>query len=98
MAGPGHNSGDEPEPFVDVLNGTSQTQLKTILERIERLEDDKQAVMLDIKEVYPEAKGNGFDTKTIRQIVRLRTMDKAKRQEAQALLDLYLSALGWDLV
>lgn len=92
MAGAGHNSGD------DVLNSASQTQLKTILERIERLEDDKQAVMLDIKEVYAEAKGNGFDTKTIRTIVRLRMQDKAKRQEAQALLDLYLSALGWDLV
>lgn len=93
MAGAGHNSGD-----TDVLNGTAQSQLKTILERIERLEDDKQAVMLDIKEVYAEAKGNGFDTKTIRTIVRLRMQDKAKRQEAQALLDLYLSALGWDLV
>lgn len=93
MAGAGHNSGD-----ADVLNGTAQSQLKTILERIERLEDDKQAVMLDIKEVYAEAKGNGFDTKTIRTIVRLRMQDKAKRQEAQALLDLYLSALGWDLV
>ena len=93
MAGAGHNSGD-----TDVLNSASQTQLKTILERIERLEDDKQAVMLDIKEVYAEAKGNGFDTKTIRTIVRLRMQDKAKRQEAQALLDLYLSALGWDLV
>jgi uncharacterized protein (UPF0335 family) len=94
MAGAGHNSGDD----VDVLNSAGQSQLKAILERIERLEDDKQAVMLDIKEVYAEAKGNGFDTKTIRQIVRLRTKDKAKRQEEQALLDLYLSALGWDLV
>jgi uncharacterized protein (UPF0335 family) len=95
MPGAGHNSGDAS---VDVLNGTAQSQLKAILERVERLEDDKLAVMLDIKEVYAEAKGNGFDTKIIRKIVKLRTQDKAKRQEEAAMIDLYLSALGWDLV
>lgn len=79
---------------IDVLNGTAQTQLKTILERIERLEEDKAAVMADLKEVYAEAKGNGFDVKIIRKVVRIRKQDRAKRQEEEALLDLYLSALG----
>ena len=79
---------------IDVLNGTAQTQLKAIIERLERLEEDKAAVMTDLKEVYAEAKGNGFDTKVLRKIVRLRKQDKAKRQEEDALLDLYLSAIG----
>ena len=79
---------------IDVLNGAAQTQLKTILERIERLEEDKAAVMADLKEVYAEAKGNGFDVKIIRKVVRIRKMDRAKRQEEDALIDLYLSAIG----
>ena len=79
---------------IDVLNSTAQTQLKTILERIERLEEDKAAVMADLKEVYAEAKGNGFDVKIIRKVVRIRKMDRAKRQEEDALIDLYLSAVG----
>jgi uncharacterized protein (UPF0335 family) len=79
---------------IDVLNSTAQTQLKTIVERIERLEEDKAAVSADLKEVYLEAKGNGFDVKILRKIIRLRKQDKAKRQEEDALLDLYLSAIG----
>jgi uncharacterized protein (UPF0335 family) len=79
---------------VDVLNSAAQTQLKTIVERIERLEEDKTAVMGDLKEVYLEAKGNGFDVKILRKVVRLRKQDKAKRQEEEALVDLYLSAIG----
>jgi uncharacterized protein (UPF0335 family) len=79
---------------LDVLNTTAQTRLKTIVERIERLEEDKAAVAADLKEVFAEAKGEGFDTKTLRKIVRLRKQDKAKRQEEEALLDLYLSAIG----
>ncbi|MDP1631335.1 MAG: DUF2312 domain-containing protein [Caulobacter sp.] len=79
---------------IEVLNGTAQIQLKTILERIERLEEDKAAVMTDLKEVYAEAKGNGFDVKIIRKVVRIRKMDRAKRQEEDALVDLYLSAIG----
>ena len=78
----------------DVLSGTAQGQLKSIIERIERLEEDKANVAADLKEVYAEAKGNGFDTKTLRKVVRFRKQDKAKRQEEEALLDLYLSALG----
>ena len=78
----------------DVLSGTAQTQLKTIIERIERLEEDKAAVTADLKEVYAEAKGNGFDVKILRKVVRYRKQDRAKQQEEEALLDLYLSAIG----
>lgn len=69
-------------------------RLKLFIERVERLEEDKKAVMDDIKEVFAEAKGEGYDTKVMRQIVRLRKMDHADRQEQEALLELYLSALG----
>ena len=78
----------------DVLSGTAQSQLKAIIERIERLEEDKAAVTADLKEVYGEAKGNGFDTKILRKVVRWRKQDRAKQQEEEALLDLYLSAIG----
>jgi uncharacterized protein (UPF0335 family) len=72
----------------------AKDQLKSIVERVERLEEEKSALSGDIKEVYAEAKGNGFDTKIIRQVVRIRKMDSTEREEADALLDLYLSALG----
>ena len=78
----------------DVLTATAQGRLKSLIERIERLEEDKAAVMFDLKEVYAEAKGEGFDSKIIRKVVRLRKQDKAKRQEEEALVDLYLSAIG----
>ena len=65
-----------------------------IIERLERLEEDKQAVMTDMKEVFAEAKGEGYDVKTLRKVIRIRKQDKAKRQEEEAILDLYLSALG----
>ena len=61
---------------------------------LERLEEDKQAVMADQKEVVAEAKGEGYDVKTLRKVIRIRKQDKAKRQEEEAILDLYLSALG----
>ena len=72
----------------------SDEQLRLFIERIERLEEDKAAVAGDIKEVMLEAKGEGFDTKILRKVVRLRKQDKAKRQEEEAILDLYLSAIG----
>jgi uncharacterized protein (UPF0335 family) len=72
----------------------ARDQLKAIVERIERLEEEKQALASDIKDVYAEAKANGFDTKTLRTVVRLRKQDAAERQEQGALLDLYLNALG----
>ena len=72
----------------------AKDQLKTIVERIERLEEEKQALADDIKEVYAEAKANGFDTKTLRTVVRLRKQDAAERAEQETLLDLYMHALG----
>ncbi len=78
----------------DVLTATAQGRLRTIVERIGRLEDYKQAVQADIKEVYAEAKGEGYDVKMLRKVVRLIQQDKAKRQEEAAIIDLYLSALG----
>lgn len=84
----------EDQASLDVLNSTAQSQLKTVIERIERLEEDKAAVMLDLKEVYSEAKGNGFDVKILRKVIRIRKQDSAKRSEEEALIDLYLSAIG----
>lgn len=78
----------------DILTQVAQGRLRTIVERIGRLEDDKQAVQLDIKEVYAEAKGEGYDVKMLRKVVRLIQQDKAKRQEEAAIIDLYMSALG----
>jgi uncharacterized protein (UPF0335 family) len=75
-------------------SGFAAGQLKSVVERIERLEEEKAALGADIREVYAEAKGNGFDTKIIRQVIRMRRLDKADRQEQEAVLDLYLSALG----
>ena len=78
----------------DVLTAAAQGRLKSFIERIERLEEDKAAISGDLKEVYAEAKGEGFDTKILRKVVRLRKTDKVKRQEEEALIDLYLSAIG----
>ena len=74
--------------------GFAKEHLKSFIERIERLEEEKAALAADIREVYSEAKGTGFDVKIMRQVVRLRKMDPADRQEQDAVLDLYLSALG----
>lgn len=68
--------------------------LRSFIERWERLQEDKQAISDDQKEVMAEAKANGFDTKTIRAIIRLRKLDPNERQEAEALLDLYMHAIG----
>lgn len=69
-------------------------RLRSFIERIERLEEEQEALATDKREVYAEAKGEGYDVKTLRKIVAIRKMDRATRQEAEALLDLYLSALG----
>ena len=69
-------------------------QLRSLIERIERLEEEKKALTADIREIYNEAKGSGFDTKVMRQVVRLRKLDRHDRMEQEALLDLYLDALG----
>jgi len=72
----------------------AKDQLKAIIERIERLEEEKKATSDDIRDVYAEAKGNGFDTTALRTIVRLRKMDTDERREQQEVLDTYLVALG----
>lgn len=71
----------------------AKDQLKSTVERIERLEEEKKAISDDISEIYKEAKSNGFDSKIIRQVVRLRKLDAAEREEQEAIRDLYLSAL-----
>jgi uncharacterized protein (UPF0335 family) len=76
--------------------GIAADRLRSFLERIERLEEEKAGLTADIREVYAEAKGNGFDTKVMRQIVRLRKMDDASRQEQEALLEVYRRAIGLD--
>ncbi|MFN4144037.1 DUF2312 domain-containing protein [Aestuariivirga sp.] len=69
-------------------------QLKSIVERIERLEEEKKAIAADIKEVYAEAKANGFDTKILRKVISLRKKEAAEREEEQSMLDVYMAALG----
>lgn len=79
----------------DFSNATVHaSQLRSIVERIERLEEEKKEVAEQIKEVYGEAKGNGFDTKTLRKVVSLRKKSSDERSEEEAMLDLYLQALG----
>jgi uncharacterized protein (UPF0335 family) len=79
---------------VSTKTGFAQGQLKSLVERIERLEEEKKTIAGDIKEVYAEAKGHGFDTKIIRKVISLRKKDAAERQEEEQVLDLYLQALG----
>jgi uncharacterized protein (UPF0335 family) len=93
MSGVGHNSGDA-SAHPDILNATAQGQLKSIIERAERLEQEKAEIAEQIKEVFAEAKGSGFDVKILRKVIRVRRQDRAKRQEEEAILDLYLSAIG----
>lgn len=78
----------------EVLNGTAQGQLKSIIERVERLEVEKAEIAEQVKEVLSEAKGNGFDVKIIRKVIARRKLDRAKAQEEDAIMDLYLSAIG----
>jgi uncharacterized protein (UPF0335 family) len=84
--------------MADDITDTSQTvaagQLRAFIERIERLEEEKKTIADDIKEVYAEAKGTGFDTKAVRTIIRLRKKDQAELQEEEAIIDLYKAALG----
>jgi uncharacterized protein (UPF0335 family) len=77
-----------------ITQGIAVGQLRSLIERVERLEEEKAALTADIREVYAEAKGNGFQPKIMRQVVRLRKLDREDRQEQEALLDLYLGALG----
>ena len=76
------------------VGGIAGERLRSLIERIERLEEEKRALAQDIKEVYAEAKGTGFDTKTMRQIVKIRKMDQDELDEQETLLDVYKRALG----
>ena len=78
------------------IGGVAGARLKSFIERIERLEEEKSAIASDIKDVYAEAKGTGFDAKTIRKIVSLRKVDTEKRREADEMLELYKSAIGME--
>ncbi len=74
--------------------GVAAEELKQFVERIERLEEEKKAISDDIRDVYAELKGRGFDTKAVRQIVKIRKQDHAERKELEAILDLYMQALN----
>ena len=76
------------------IAGIAGERLRSFIERIERLEEEKRTLAADIKEVYAEAKGTGFDAKTMRQIIRIRRMDKDDLDEQETLLDIYKRALG----
>lgn len=78
----------------DDMGQTAREKLKSAIARIERLEDEKKALMADIKEVYDEAKSFGLDVKILRQVVRIRKMEAHDRAEQEAILELYLDALG----
>ncbi|TPI86691.1 DUF2312 domain-containing protein [Mesorhizobium sp. B2-8-9] len=82
----------------DNITETSQTvaagQLRAFIERVERLEEEKKTISDDIREVFQEARGTGFDVKAMRAIIRLRKKDQAERQEEESILDLYKAALG----
>ncbi len=87
---------DIPNEHIEGTAGFAKEQLKSFIERIERLEEEKKTIADDIKEVFAEMKGTGFDTKAVRVLIRLRGMDQAERQEAEAILDLYKAALGME--
>lgn len=76
------------------VGGIAADRLRSFLERIERLEEEKAALSADLREVFAEAKGTGFDTKVMRQVLKLRKMDRDDRQEQEHLLELYKRAVG----
>ena len=82
------------ETISNAAHGVARDQLRSIVERIERLEEEKKSIADDIKDVYAEAKANGFDTKALRRIVSLRKQDMNERMEQEAVLDVYMAALG----
>lgn len=87
MSGIGHNRPPR-------AGGIAVEQLRSIIERIERLNEEKAGIASDIKDVFAEARGNGYDVKTLRQIIKLRKQDAAERDEAEHMLDTYRRALG----
>ena len=89
LAGIGHNSGDDVK-----AGGVAIDRLRSIVERIERLEEEKKALSSDIKDIFAEAKSAGFDTKVLRQLIAIRKHDAAEVEEQETLLDVYRRALG----
>ena len=83
-AGYGHNR----------VGGVAVDQLKSIIARVEKLEEEKAGISADIRDVFSEAKGNGFDVRAIRQIIKLRKLDASEREEQETILDVYMNALG----
>jgi uncharacterized protein (UPF0335 family) len=86
----GHNSAAQDEPATKF----AKEQLKSIIERIERLEEEKSGIASDIRDIYAESKGNGYDVKALRTIIRMRKQDPNERQEAESILESYMHALG----
>ncbi len=76
------------------VGGVAVDQLKSIIGRVEKLEEEKTGIAADIRDVFAEAKGNGFDVKAIRTIIKLRKMDMSEREEQETILDTYMHALG----
>lgn len=85
-----------PGANAEVHQTIAAGQLRAFIERVERLEEEKASIAADIKDVFAEMKGAGFDIKAVRAIIKLRRLDQAERQEAEAILDLYKSALGME--
>jgi len=85
---------DIPNEHIEGTAGFAKEQLKSFIERIERLEEEKKTIADDIKDVFAEAKGTGFDTKALREILRIRKQDADQRAEHEAIVDLYMQALG----
>ncbi|WP_035670053.1 DUF2312 domain-containing protein [Bradyrhizobium liaoningense] len=91
------NEAENPKAVIGdngAIPKAAKDQLKAIVERVERLEEEKKVIADDIRDIYAEAKGNGFDTKALRTIVRMRKQDANERAEQEAILDTYLQALG----
>lgn len=82
------------DEVADAPAGFAKEQLKSFIERIERLEEEKKAIADDIKDVFAEAKANGFDVKALRTILKIRKEDVDERKEQEAIVDLYMQALG----
>lgn len=90
MSEPGHNSGEDAAQWGNI----SAERLRSLIERIERLEEERKAIASDIKDIYAEAKSAGFDVKVMRQIIRIRKQEPAEVEEQETLLDVYRRALG----
>jgi uncharacterized protein (UPF0335 family) len=86
----------ENDIAVAAANTIAADHLRAFIERIERLEEEKQTITEDIREVFAEAKGTGFDTTAMRTVIRLRKKDAAERQEQEAMLEIYMNALGME--